>query len=243
MAYSPAFQFYPGDYLSDKNTIPMTAEENGAYCLLMWVCWDQDGLADDMDELADIARLSNERFEPIWKRRIKKCFVWDEKKNRFFHPRLLKEIKKQKEWKKKNSDIGKLGAAKRWGKTTSDDAEALPTHTEALPTDASLSLSLSLSSSPFPISFPISDFDLKRLIDEAARKNSNQDPRLVEIAVIQTLMNRNGSKDKIKSLEYFSPEIKDVCTKSTVGDGMVDAILQRRREQIRKVCSEYKEAA
>lgn len=228
MPYSPAFQFYPGEYLADKNTIPMTAEETGAYCLLMWVSWEQDGLPDDMEELADIARLPVEKFEPIWRRRIKKCFAWDEKKNVFFHPRHLKEIKKQKLWKKEKSAIGLKGAETRWGKKTSGHAKAMPRHTEAMPTDASS------SSISFPISFPISSLDLKRLIDGACEKNSKKDARLVEIGVIQTLMNRNGDTSPINSLEYFGPEIKTVCNKSTgISAATADVVLQKRREQVR----------
>lgn len=143
MPYSPAFQFYPGEYLGDKNTIPMTTIENGAYCLLMWVSWEQDGLLNDLEELADIARMTVEAFEPIWNRRIKKCFIWDEKKRRFFHPRHLKEIKKQKTWKKEKSAIGLKGAESRWGKRTSGDGKGMPRHAEALPTHASSSSSSS----------------------------------------------------------------------------------------------------
>lgn len=116
MAYSPAFQFYPGEYLGDKNTIPMTTEENGAYCLLMWVCWEQDGLPESLEDLAEIARLPLKKFEPLWNRRIKKCFFWDDKKKVFFHSRFVKEIKKQKAWSKKKSDAGKKGMESRWKK-------------------------------------------------------------------------------------------------------------------------------
>lgn len=145
MAYSPAFQFYPTDYLGDKNTIPMTTEENGAYCLLMWFCWENDGLADDMDELADLARLPVERFTPMWNRRIRKCFEWDEKKKRFFHPRLLKEIKKQKSWKKQKSEAGKIGMAKRWKERGKSDNTVITPLSSDITDDNSPSLIPSLT--------------------------------------------------------------------------------------------------
>lgn len=225
MAYSPAFQFYPGEYLADKNTIPMKTVEHGAYCLLIWVAWEQDGLPDDMNELADIARLPVEEFVPMWERRIKKCFVWDEKKKLFFHPRSLKEIKKQKAWKKKKSEDGKKGAESRWGTKSSGDGSAIATHATPLPPNA--------SSSSSPISFPISSFDLKRLIDWAVAENSKKDARLVEVAILETLMNRNGSTEPINSLQYFAPQIKQITSK---GNGIpattIDALLKRRREQM-----------
>lgn len=147
MAYSPAFQFYPRDYLGDRNTIPMTTEENGAYCLLMWFCWENDGLPDDMEELADDARLPVEKFTPMWNKRIKKCFVWDEKRERYFHPRLLKEIKKQRSWKKKKSDAGKQGAASRWNERSKDDGGVMAVPSSAMAQDASSSSSSSASPS------------------------------------------------------------------------------------------------
>lgn len=146
MPYSPAFQFYPGDYLGDKNTIPMTTVMHGAYCLLMWFSWENDGLPDDIEELADMAKLSVEEFTPMWSRRIKKCFVWDEKKKVYLHPRHLKEIRKQKSWKKEKSERGKKAAASRWNKTTSGDASAMHVHADAMHSNASLSS----SSSPSP---------------------------------------------------------------------------------------------
>lgn len=122
MAYSPAFQFYPGDFTGDRNTIPMSAAEIGAYILLICECWDKDNsLPEDLQDLADIARMDLVQFTVCWDRRIKKCFRYDDKKKCFFHKRLLEEIKKQKAWSKKKSEAGKKGMAKRWEQKASDD--------------------------------------------------------------------------------------------------------------------------
>lgn len=109
---SPAFQFYPGDFLSDPNTLVMTTDEIGAYCLLFFVNWDTP-LPNDLQELADLARLPLERFEPMWNRRIKRCFEHDEKRDVFIHPRLAKELKKQKEFRKKKQEAGIESGRKR----------------------------------------------------------------------------------------------------------------------------------
>lgn len=144
MPHSPAFQFYPADYLGDKNTFPMTTLDHGAYCLLMWFSWEENGLPDDMQELADMAKMPVDDFTTAWDRRIKKCFVWDEKKKRWFHPRLLKEIKKQKAWSKKKSEDGKRGAAKRWNKKSNGDGIPLGDHCGRIAADSSPSSSLSM---------------------------------------------------------------------------------------------------
>jgi uncharacterized protein YdaU (DUF1376 family) len=113
MAYSPAFQFYPKDFLADPNTIRMEPLHIGAYLLLLMECWDRDNrLPKDMEILAEVCRMTVEEFEPVWKKRLARCFR--EKKTFFWHKRLAEEIEKQKEWKAKHSDSGKKGAEKRW---------------------------------------------------------------------------------------------------------------------------------
>lgn len=80
--------------------------------------------------------------------------------------------------------------------------------------------------------------DLKRLIDACVREHASFDARLVEIAVIETMMRRKGSANEaksIKSARYFDEEIKQMCSKKgggALGDRAVDALLHRRRDQI-----------
>lgn len=121
MTKSPAFQFYPNDFLADPNTLVMTAEEIGAYCLLMCVCWNSP-LPNDLSELAAYARVPLERFEPMWDRRLKKCFEYVQKTDSFVHPRLEKELKKQREFRKKKQDAGiESGRRRREYKKIADE--------------------------------------------------------------------------------------------------------------------------
>lgn len=53
---SPAFQFYPGDFVT--GTIHMTAEEVGGYMLLLCCQWEQGALPADTASLRRIARCS-----------------------------------------------------------------------------------------------------------------------------------------------------------------------------------------
>lgn len=227
MAYSPAFQFYPAEYLGDKNTFPMTTVEHGAYCLLMWFCWEEDGLPDDLDELAGMARLTVDQFKPIWDRRLKKCFVFDEKKNLYFHPRLLKEIKKQKAWKKEKSERGKRAAVSRWKQNGSGDAHALPTHADAMPKHASSSLSLSLN--------------IKRLIERVRARHPSLDSMDVEIAFFETIVKwHNGNGKPIKSAAYFDEEVKHWAKNSKgLSKDAKAAILEKRRNQVAELMPEH----
>jgi uncharacterized protein YdaU (DUF1376 family) len=92
----PAFQCYAADVLADKNVIVMTTEEFGAYWLLILVCWREGELPNDVEELALIARMPTERFQPSWEKRIRRCFEQRET-GEWIHGRLEVERHRQAE--------------------------------------------------------------------------------------------------------------------------------------------------
>lgn len=110
---SPAFQFYPGDFLSDKNTALMTPEEIGAYVLLMCYCWKEGSLNDDMEEMALLSRMDKEAFKSSWEKRISSCFIMNDH-GEWVHPRLEKERQKQQKYRQKKAEAGRKGAQSRW---------------------------------------------------------------------------------------------------------------------------------
>ena len=65
---SPAFQWYPRDYMADALVVSMTLEQEGAYRRLMDVCWLEAGLPTTTEELWRLAKApSRDRFERfIW---------------------------------------------------------------------------------------------------------------------------------------------------------------------------------
>lgn len=109
----PAFQFYVKDFLADLNVIMMTTEDVGAYVFLMCVCWNEGELPNDMEALAGVTKLPLEKFTDRWEKRLRTAFTFDEKRNCFVHPRLQKELQKQKAFRKKKSDAGKESGRKR----------------------------------------------------------------------------------------------------------------------------------
>ena len=103
---SPAFQFYPADYLSDSNTIAFTAEQDGHYLRLLCLCWLEGSIpADPRPLLKGGATITDECLKPILR-----CFKANSREMIFTHPRLDKERKKQFEWRKKSSAGGKASA-------------------------------------------------------------------------------------------------------------------------------------
>lgn len=120
---SPAFQIYPADFLADKNTLVMTAAEVGAYWLLLCVCWRENGLPDDVQELADLARTPAKQFQVSWERKIQRCF-YKREDGKWTHNRLEKERVKQTENRKKKQEAGEKGAKVKW--QTDSNAIAAP---------------------------------------------------------------------------------------------------------------------
>lgn len=111
MKKSPAFQFYPGDFFADSKVIVMTAEEVGAYWLLISSCWIEGKLSGDMEDMAVIARLPVDKFQTSWEKRIKRCFEQRED-GVWIHPRLEVERQHQAE----NREKKRHAALKRYEK-------------------------------------------------------------------------------------------------------------------------------
>lgn len=86
-----------------------------------------------------------------------------------------------------------------------------------------------------PLLFPIPNQDFKRLIETCVRENSSFDPKAVEAGIYYTLLQRNGDRSPINSLNYFLPQIKRVAaeSKNLKASGW-KALMDVRREQVMK---------
>jgi uncharacterized protein YdaU (DUF1376 family) len=135
---SPAFQFYPNDFLGSPKVAMMDTFEVGVYWLLLCLEWQETGFAFDPFDLARWCRTSEKKFIAAW-HMVGRCFV--ERDGRFYNERLDRERAKQKKWRDKSSDAGRRGAEKRWGKDNQPHPDPITT-----PTD--------ISSSPSPIPSP-----------------------------------------------------------------------------------------
>lgn len=123
---SPAFQFYPDDWLADENVRLLSLAETGAYIDAIALCWREGSIPADPEKLArligkgcsiDIAtnvqRLFNVRLtsvaQPLNKRTNENCDVVD----RLQHKRLNEERTKQQERREQQSNAGRKSAATR----------------------------------------------------------------------------------------------------------------------------------
>ncbi len=115
MNKSPAFQFYPKDWLSSATIQMMPPEYEGAYIRLLAYCWESGdcSLPDDDDALARLSRLG-EGWLKGGCNLVRKCFIPHPKKPGFLtNERLYNELQKQEVWRKKSSKGGKKSALKR----------------------------------------------------------------------------------------------------------------------------------
>jgi uncharacterized protein YdaU (DUF1376 family) len=118
--HPPSFQFYPADFASDGIVEAMTTEEVGAYILLLCKAWYEKpvgSIPDDDRILARWSRLDLDRWLEC-KNNVLRAFTLGTD-SRWHQKRLRAERQRQVEFKKKQSDAGKRGAANRWGATTS----------------------------------------------------------------------------------------------------------------------------
>lgn len=113
---SPAFQFYPGDWLSSPAVMLMTPEHEGAYIRLLCYDWMSDGIPDCDQSLAALSRLGEGWFKG-GSTVLKRCFNQHPTKAGFLtNPRLQKEREKQAEWREKSRIGGIKSAASRSSK-------------------------------------------------------------------------------------------------------------------------------
>ncbi len=156
---TPAFQFYPGDFLSSSKVRRMSMAERGAYITLLATCWLDDGLPTDLKTLATMLHIPVKQFERMWPQVLAECFY--EKNGKFHHPRLDKERKKQTDYAKRQSG----NAARGW--QSRRNATALPPARESHASGNALHLQSSSSSLKNTQTVPRSTLIARRRLDAA----------------------------------------------------------------------------
>jgi uncharacterized protein YdaU (DUF1376 family) len=110
---SPAFQFYPTDFLADDAVAMMTNEQVGAYILLLCYAWQRpQGLPASESLLAKLCRCTAVRFrKTIWPALSVKFHHNEE--GRLFNPRLENVRREQISYRERSARAGRASAAVR----------------------------------------------------------------------------------------------------------------------------------
>ncbi len=103
---SPAFQFYPKDFLADAHVVAMTLPERGAYITLLCMCWTDGSLPVDMAALARRCHVSTGTFTRLWPA-LEPCFTLTD--GRLVQPRIERERRKQIAWREMKKIAGQKG--------------------------------------------------------------------------------------------------------------------------------------
>lgn len=108
---SPAFQFYPRDFLMDEQVRLMTHTERGIYITLLCLCWCEGSLPSDIGQLARLVDVPIARFGKLWEGTLSGCFFADARfeDGRLRNKRLELEREKQESFRRRQSDNGSKG--------------------------------------------------------------------------------------------------------------------------------------
>ena len=104
---SPAFQFYPDDFLGSSKVSVMTPTEIGVYVLLLCMDWNGNGITFNPKLLARYCRMAEHEFLEAWEV-VGQCF--EERDGKLYNPRLERERVKQAAYSAKQ----KAASDARW---------------------------------------------------------------------------------------------------------------------------------
>lgn len=124
MSKNPAFQFYPGDYLSSQRVSLMTLEEEGAYIRLLCYCWKHGHIPSDPVQLA---HLIGKGATVKLATKVSKMFV-DKGGSRLVHDKLEELREERNRWIEKSRQGGLKTAEKRRKLKESAKQSNHPTH-------------------------------------------------------------------------------------------------------------------
>lgn len=114
--YSPAFQFYPADWLSSESVMLMTPAEEGAFIRLLALAWQDENctLPDDDKRLAVLSRLGKGWLKGGSSTKIRKKFIPHPTLiGRLYNERLMDERARQNIWRQKSQEGGIKSAKMR----------------------------------------------------------------------------------------------------------------------------------
>lgn len=119
---SPAFQFYPADYLSDMKVRMLSWASRGLYMDLLCYCWREGWIPSDSSAIAQLCHCHDLAI-------VEPCLsLFDshpDDPKKLIHKRLDFERNKQLGHSNERSNAGKKGAKARWDKGKRADGSAI----------------------------------------------------------------------------------------------------------------------
>ena len=207
---SPAFQFYPKDYLTSEHVARMSLDEQGAYVRLLCHAWLEGSIPSNKKDIARMLGVSAQKLTAMWPS-ISRCFGPDpEDPNRLLSPRLQREVEKQEAYAKRASKGGKAAAKKRAKKRAKNGAS-----TSQAPLKSN-------TSSPSPSSSPnksvIKDNGGKPPTDKSEKKEERWNTRIAPL-VREHLWRGKSPPSKAPSARWSMGDELKICRELLKQDG------------------------
>jgi len=133
---SPAFQFYPADWLSDERVISMSMAGEGVYVHLLCYCWREGSIPADRSAIVVLCKGYN---GPGIDEALT-CFVPSRKCGRLINRRVESERRKQENFRKLKQIAGLDGARKRWHTHSTPIPSAMAKNSSSSSTSSSISI-------------------------------------------------------------------------------------------------------
>ena len=108
---SPAFSFYPADFLADEQVSAMTFAERGLYITLLCHAWREGSIPSELSEIARLVREPVHSLKRLWAH-VAPCFR-ARSDGRLIQPRLEETRQKQIAHREKQAENGKQGGRPR----------------------------------------------------------------------------------------------------------------------------------
>lgn len=119
---SPAFQFYPKDFLADESVDLMDNRQTGCYIRLLCKCWIEGSIPADITKIAKLCREDPSIMAELWTAIRSRFVELPDQPDRLVNPRLAEERKKQEEYQTERASSGAKGAKARWDKRSTQSA-------------------------------------------------------------------------------------------------------------------------
>lgn len=239
---SPAFQFYPKDFMA--GTATMSLQEVGAYMRLLCYAWDAGSVPNDGDERARILGCAKAQEREIWKKVGKKFVLSD---GVYLNERMEEERRKQANYRRRQSDAGKASAATRrqpdsnHGSTTVDE--------RLQPKSNSSSSSSSSSSGSGTDTGSLTTKHRSGVIVGAAEYARLQESFAFVGSILKVphklhaeLLGKSGGAHREKELQGWYLDLNDQLEESGKGTGDVFEFLRPRHQSFAKLRGWVEEA-
>lgn len=123
-AFLPWYKWFPRDFSGSEEAAGLSLAEEGAVRRLLDHQWTQGSIPADVEQLAQLCRVTQKEMEKLWKR-VGRFFTSTADPARLHNARLAREYESAMQQKAVLSVAGQRGAEVRWGGHNAANGEGM----------------------------------------------------------------------------------------------------------------------